>query len=485
LRNTLRVCFSIDSLLLFLLCVVIFASFMNSSAVRNPNTKSRIFLALSILESGSVSLGEYGVLTDDRAKLAGKYYSDKAPGMTFLALPALAVARPWLALRPDGYRCEGRDCWFKTAGGTNAYYKTLYYLATMSTSVVITAAGIVLFRAFVIELCGDRGAATFAALVLAFGTSLGTWATTFFEHAVTASWLLAGLAAAHMAGRASIESLKAGTAGVLVAAPLGLALITSYLAAVPVLLVAAYALLGSRHKPGRWIFAATLAGLGVGVLIVAPVVAYNWAAFGSPFSVGYNHSDGFEGMKEGFFGISWPDITALRGLTIDQYRGILWVAPILALYPVGLIAMIRESRYRALGVLTALVAAYYLVVNSGFAYWEGGGSLGPRYMIPILPFLMLAIAVLWARGRGVLRSLMVALGAIGITINVIAMATTVTPHSSFRDPIAELIVPSFLAGDVHSITGTVLGMKGLVSLLPLAALGAMLAVPLVLRNCSR
>ena len=78
----------------------------------------------------------------------------------------------------------------------------------------------------------------------------------------------------------------------LVAAPLGLALVTSYLTAVPALLVAAYALLGAWHKPRRWLLTAALAAMATGALIVAPLLVYNWAAFGSPFSVGYGHSTG-------------------------------------------------------------------------------------------------------------------------------------------------------------------------------------------------
>ena len=346
----------------------------------------------------------------------------------------------------------------------------------------ITAAAVVLFRSFVLLLYDDRGAATFAALALAFGTPLGAWATTFFEHAAAASWLFAGLVAAHWASRQPRDSLRPGAAGVLVAAPLGLALVTSYLTAVPALLVAAYALVGAWHKPRRWVLTAALVAIGAGALIVAPLLVYNWAAFGSPFSVGYSHVDGFEGMKEGLFGIAWPELAALRGLTIDQYRGLLWVAPIVILYPLGLVAMLRERRSRALGVLGAAVTAYYLLVNSGYAYWEGGFSLGPRHLIPVLPFLMLAIAALWVAAGAVLRSLMVALGVAGAAVNIMAMATTVTPDSANPHPITDIIVPRFLAGDVHSIIGSTVRVEGLASLLPFFILGTLLTVALVWRN---
>jgi hypothetical protein len=441
-----------------------------------------MFLALSISESGSISIGDYGHLTEDRAERDGRYYSDKAPGMAFLALPVVMSARPLLARRSGGEVCAGPDCWFQPNGRANPYYNALYYLSTVLTSVALTAAGVVLFRSFAIALYQDRGAATFAALALAFGTPLGAWATTFFEHAAAASWLFAGLVAAHWAGRQPADSPRAVTAGVLVAAPLGFALVTSYLTAVPVLLVAAYALLGAWHKPRRWILTAALAATATGALVVAPLLAYNWAAFGSPFSVGYGHVDGFEGMKEGLFGISWPTLTALRGVTIDQYRGLLWVAPIVILYPLGLVAMLREPRHRALGALSAAVAVYYLLVNSGYAYWDGGYSLGPRHMVPVLPFLMLAIASLWVKAATVLRSLMVVLGLGGAAVNIMAMATTVTPNSAYPHPIAEIIIPRFFTGDVHSVIGRALGVEGFASLLPFLLLAALLTAVLVLRS---
>jgi hypothetical protein len=477
-RATLRAVLTVDSVLLFVLCVFVFANFMNGSGARNPNTTSRMFLALSISESGSIAIGDYGPLTEDRAERAGRYYSDKAPGMAFLALPVVSAARPLLARRSGGDMCSGPACWFEPNGRPSPAYNALYYLATAWTSVALTAAAVVLFRKFVVALYADRGAGTFAALALAFGTPLGAWATTFFEHAAAASWLFAGLVAAHWAGRQP----RAWTAGVLVAAPLSLALVTSYLTAVPIAMIAAYALLGARRKPARWLLTAVLAAAAAGVVVVAPLLAYNWAAFGSPFAVGYGHVDGFAGMQEGLFGISWPELHALRGLTIEQYRGLLWVAPIAILYPLGLVAMLRERRSRALGVLSAAVAAYYLLVNSGYAYWEGGFSLGPRHLVPVLPFLMLALASLWVAAGAVLRSLMVALALAGAAVNVMAMATTVTPDSANPHPITEIIVPRFLAGEVHSIIGSALRVEGLPSLLPFFLLATLLTAVLVWRN---
>jgi hypothetical protein len=175
----------------------------------------------------------------------------------------------------------------------------------------------------------------------------------------------------------------------------------------------------------------------------------------------------------------------LRGVTIDQYRGLLWVAPIVILYPLGLMAMLRDRRHRALGGLSALLAAYYLLANSGYTYWDGGFSLGPRHMVPVLPFLMLATASLWLKATVLLRLLMVALGLIGAAINIMAMATTVTPNSAYPHPIGEIILPRFLAGDVHGVIGRALPFDAQPSLWLFLLVAALLAAVLVWRNFRR
>ena len=109
-----------------------------------------MFLALSISESGSISIGDYGPLTEDRAERAGRYYSDKAPGMALLALPVVMSARPLLARRSDGDVCAGADCWFEPDGQTKPPLQGALLSGDGMTSVAITAAAVVLFRSFVL-----------------------------------------------------------------------------------------------------------------------------------------------------------------------------------------------------------------------------------------------------------------------------------------------------------------------------------------------
>ena len=46
------------------------------------------------------------------------------------------------------------------------------------------------------------------------------------------------------------------------------------------------------------------------------------------------------------------------------------------------------------------VAAAYFVYNAGYWLPFGGGTPGPRFLIPMLPFLALGLAVAWRRWPG-------------------------------------------------------------------------------------
>jgi len=58
-----------------------------------PNQASRFDLDRALLEHGKVSIDQYHGNTIDKAFDKGHHYSDKAPGSSLAALPALAVAK--------------------------------------------------------------------------------------------------------------------------------------------------------------------------------------------------------------------------------------------------------------------------------------------------------------------------------------------------------------------------------------------------------
>jgi hypothetical protein len=119
-----------------------------------------------------------------------------------------------------------------------------------------------------------------------------------------------------------------------------------------------------------------LAGLGLGLI---PLLIYDWAIFGSPFETGYG-SD-FETL------FSTPLYEGAYGLLLSPGKGLLWYALPLLLALAGFSRFARRHRAEATLVLALTVT---LVSFFGmFHFWWGGGSWGPRFLVPLLPFALL------------------------------------------------------------------------------------------------
>lgn len=477
---------SLDGALLALLVLVLVAAFPNE--IGNPNAKARLFLTLSIVERGSLSIGDFAPVTIDRSMRDGLAYSDKAPGMAMLALPTVALLHGRLARTPEGTPCAGRECWFvadDSAQGFSPFrnYVLLQHAAILTVAPLIMLA-VALFRALLVVLYDDRRAATLAAVGLVLATPFGMWAATFYEHALSAALLTIALVAAHATTRLAAPRPPGWLAGLLVALPLALVVPVSYPAAPAGTLIALYALWGARDADGRWLVQAAGTALAVGAIVAIPLMAYNVAAFGGPLRISYGSVVGFEGMRRGLFGITLPDPAVVWQLLVPQYRGLLWVAPVAVLYPVGLALLLaRRPDLRGLVVLCLAITVYYLALNGGYYYWEGGHSLGPRHLTPMLPFLMLAVAAIpamWGRRGAVLVAVPLVLGAV-VIIGALATRHVTVPDDNLA-PIVTILLPDLLGGRLTTGTVTAQALGARTSFVLAALLILAVLVPLLVRN---
>ena len=104
----------------------------------------------------------------------------------------------------------------------------------------------------------------------------------------------------------------------------------------------------------------------------------------------------------------------LAGLLFDQRFGVLAHAPVLALAVAGLVLMIaRPGPMRLLAVDLLAVIAPYLAAVTSYRMWWGGWSVPGRFFMPVLPMLVLPIAVAYdaIRRRGTRATAFAALGA--------------------------------------------------------------------------
>src|SRR5580692_11808332 len=76
-----------------LIGVVIFFSFIYFYEGGGWNQNSRFDLLRAIIERHTLQIDAYHQNTEDKAHFRGHYYSDKAPGLVFLAVPFAVAAR--------------------------------------------------------------------------------------------------------------------------------------------------------------------------------------------------------------------------------------------------------------------------------------------------------------------------------------------------------------------------------------------------------
>lgn len=311
--------------------------------------------------------GPYGAWGVD-----GRYYAQYGVGQSLLAMPFYLLGSA--VSRATGWGTEGL--------ATQAAVMLLNPLVVALTGGMLY----VLTR----RLGYSAGAATGVALVTGLATPLWVYSKTFFSEPLLALALVVAVWGALRGGARGWLTCGAG---------LGMAVLVKQaaLAVAPALLVGA-----ALHRDNRWQALGLVTGpLAIGVVGVA---LYNWVRFGSPLDTGYRTA-------------AWdvPPWVGLYGLLLSPGKGLLWYCPPLTLGVGGCIPLIQRNR-RIVGFLGAIFGLY-LLVNATYNHWHGGGSWGPRLILPVVPLLMLPTAE-WleqpprrARGRLAI-ALLLALGLI-------------------------------------------------------------------------
>jgi hypothetical protein len=367
--------------LAFLGCFVALAWFQRP--VQNPNENSRLAPVLAAFWQHTLQIDAYHAMrptwTSDKSVRDGHVYSDKAPGSSFLAAIGYAPVYAW-----------------ERATGRPVSYVARKQAMTLAAVGLPLAAALTALFALVAAAVGARRAAlaTGAALL---ATPLLPFGSTLFGHALVGALLFLAFALVRRATERPPPTRARDLAGV--GALLGLAVVTEFPAAPAALLVASYGVhrLAGRGELGRartWLLpvlggAPFLVGLGL----------WNWACFGSPFSIGYENLavPGFRRLHEaGLVGVRFPSLATAYYVTLHPARGLFVSAPILLLAFPGVAAMARRG-WRAEAALCLGVFLSFLLVNAGFPLWWGGFTYTARHLVPAVPFLVLPIAFLGRR----------------------------------------------------------------------------------------
>jgi hypothetical protein len=456
-----------------LLGAVIFLSFIYFYEGGGWNQNSRFDLLRAIVEQHTLQIDAYHENTQDKAHFRGHYYSDKAPGLVFLAVPFALAARPALRIAgtdPDSARGE---FW-------------LSYLVTAWAVALPTALAAVCLYFLALRFGGSSMGAAFGVIVLALGTPLWAYASLFWAHALVGACLLFALAAAAKISDTEQDFVWALAVGVAA----GWATVTEYPAAPASAILALLALSQAwrRGIAARWQVAAGI-GIGAGICVVV-LLGYLHAAFGG-FRPSYSYYDpnSFSFMQQqGYMGLTYPHPDRLLKLLFGCARGLFFASPVLLAAPVGLWWLWKQQRFSAPALAAAAIVAYYFLFNASFYWWKAGLTFGPRYAGAALPLLCLGLAVSWDRASVGWRRVMVGLALVSICLSLMVVSTTSQLAMQDNCPIVHSTWPAFwlgqmavnrdsmltaaeaATGDGAFNLGQMLGLGGLASLIPLLAL---------------
>ena len=426
----------------------------------NPNELSRFQTVVAFVETGSFAIdGELAVLGDheDKAAAGGRFYSNKAPGLSLAAIPVYALLRVFLP-RPDS---------------PVAAIFVLLRLLTVSLVCVVALHRFARRLSLRPEWSSVAPLVTFA---VGFGTPFLYYARSFFGHAWTASLLFLAWDALLLS-----ESGTAGRgrdlAGALAGLAAGWAVISEYTMAPVALALAVRAAFPPSGRGRARKLSCFVAGASIPLGLV---FAYQAVCFGSPFVPSYAR-EAFPAYAElagrRFFGFGAPNAKVALEYFFHPARGILLFSPFFFWAGPGFARWLRSKRDRADGIFALAAATAAFLALTAYPNWHGGWAFGSRYLLPLL--FLTAASLPFALGSSLSRGLFAAAVVFSAAANVLATLSWPNFPLDFSFPPATASAWFLARGWTAPNVGSAAGLPPALALLPpLAAAALVLALAL-------
>jgi len=472
---------------LFLILLVCYGYFLPKWADWGANSRADLVYALGDL--GVLTIDAYHQNTGDKAcypgpydlatdTCTGHYYTDKSIGPSLVALPFYIVFKGIAALPPvQNFIQSGRgigamsDTLNPDGGGIRpeAVYEllALTFISFFATSVPSAILGVVVFL-FATRFARNDFYAFILGLVYGLATIAFPYSNVLYQHQLAAFGMFVGF---YLLWRVIYENanlLWLWLVGVL----FSLVVITEYPVVIPLGIIFLWAAIKMPNRLA--LYRVVLGAIPLGLVFAA----YNYAIFRTPMPVGYEYSTLWQDVHQtGFLSITLPNLATFLGLTISPFRGLFFLSPILLLGFVGLWYAWKDKKTdRSAIMVVSLVIAFFLLFYSSSVMWWGGSTVGPRYLTPMVPFL--ALPIIFAFNRWLSSALNRAVIVVLIALSFLNVWIQTTSGQAFppaftedgatiTNPLFQYSLPLLAQGNIARNYGLVIGLRGLLSFIPL------------------
>jgi hypothetical protein len=415
---------------LFLLFFVTFAYFYQGGGW-NQNT--RFCLTRSMIHHRTLSIDAYRedstnpeyvfVNTGDWAYRNGRYYTNKSPGMSLAAIIPFGAAEAFFArLFPSDPEKQ---------------VLLSSYVSTVCTVSLFAALLCLLLFHVATDFFGlTRQQGLTAAVFFGMGTLCFAYSTAFYCHVPAGFFTFLSFVTAMHLKRGTIGSKRAGAA--LSGCCASIAVLIEPSALVIMICIGCYL---ATFQDGRYGLPFFLIGcVPAGVM----QCAYNAICFGGPFASCFDYANEvvMDRINGKLLGMPYP--FKFIEMFFLPYRGLFITSPVLLMAVPGLLLCLKKRAERREALFCALAAASLVVFISCFFGWQGGSTVGLRYVLAAVPFCFVLCIPAFER----FPKLFWTIGAISVLINLsITTVGSEIPYS-VQNPLVDVIFPNVLAGNV-------------------------------------
>ena len=373
------------------------------------NEYSHLALTMAIVENGTFSVNAYvswfeikgGVL--DVHYYNGNYYSDKAPGLSFLGVPVYII------------------------GKTFGLSKSTILFSLLCINDFFAALSVVLVYRLCNFLESDRQINILTSLTYAFGTIAWVYAGTFFSHSTAVFFVLMATYLMFSYIRKTDDYMRLFFAGL----SIGYGILVEYTTIFIAFTLGTYFILNKKGKK-LWLF---FLPIGFFLLVLG---TYNYLLYNNPFTISYVAL--VSGTSSSIFSLGWlqvfqtPLYIGCFGLLFSPQNGLFFYSPVLLFFIYGNYLIHKRLKNESLFFLFSFLSllCFYSIYN-----WRGGWCYGPRFLSSVIPFITIPLSSTISKFKGKLFFQILFSILLGFSIFATALGALVDPIP----PDALIVIP--------------------------------------------